>query len=149
MINLHIETIWWAFQVDEGREDKLAFIGPPAKRHLNDVSLALDTGLVALWFFRGSGPVLLRIPIFLWLFKGGGGPVLLPPPPPYTPHPLSGYAHEIRLHEGIHPTGFPCTPFSMNWLTYIFYLHNFVTFIRPEKLNSDIKSFMIRLLNTL
>ena len=70
---------------------------------------------------------------------GGGGPVVLPPP-------LSGSAHEIRLHEGINLTGFPGIPFSKNWLTYIFYLHNFVTFIRPEKLNSDIKSFMIRLL---
>ena len=29
-------------------------------------------GLVALWFFRGSGPVLLRNPIFLWIFRGGG-----------------------------------------------------------------------------
>ena len=41
-----------------------AIIGQPAKRHLNDVSLdggpTLNAALVALWFYRGSGPVLLR-----------------------------------------------------------------------------------------
>ena len=44
----------------------------------------LNSGLVAFRFFRGSGPVLLRIPIFLWFFRGGGQD-------PYPP--LSGSAH--------------------------------------------------------
>ena len=39
-----------------------------------DVGPTLNVGLVALWFFRGSGPVLLRNPIFLWFSGGGGGP---------------------------------------------------------------------------
>ena len=29
----------------------------------------LNSGFVALWFFRGSGPVLLRNPVFLWFFR--------------------------------------------------------------------------------
>ena len=29
--------------------------------------------MIPLWFFRGSGPVLHRNPIFLWFFRGGGG----------------------------------------------------------------------------
>ena len=32
----------------------------------------LKAGLAALWFFRGSAPVLLRNPIFLWFFRGNG-----------------------------------------------------------------------------
>ena len=35
------------------------------------------------WFFKGSKPVLLRNPIFLWSL--GGGPDFLSPPPPLDP----------------------------------------------------------------
>ena len=46
---------------------KLAIIGPPAKHYLSGGSLAvLDAPSAALWFFRESGPVLLRN-------SGGGG----------------------------------------------------------------------------
>ena len=38
----------------------------------------LNAGLVALWFFRGSGPVLLRSPI-VYDFSGRGGPEPLLP----------------------------------------------------------------------
>ena len=34
---------------------------------------ALNAGLAAMWFFRGSVPVLLRNPIFVWFVSGGGG----------------------------------------------------------------------------
>ena len=34
----------------------------------------LNAGLVALWFYRGSGPVLLRNPIFIF-FQGGPDPL--------------------------------------------------------------------------
>ena len=45
----------------------------------------LNVGLVALWFFRGSGPVLQRKHVFLWgVFSGGGGRV------GPLPHSLSG-----------------------------------------------------------
>ena len=69
---------------------KRTIIGPQAKRHFNGVSLAcrwwpnIESGLVALWLFRGSGPVLLRNPTFLY-FSGGGGLDL------YSP---SGFSHE-------------------------------------------------------
>ena len=47
----------------------------------------LNSGLVALRFFRGSGPVLLRNPFFLRFFSvcvcGGGGSG--PPVPPLDP----------------------------------------------------------------
>ena len=55
-----------------------AIIGPSAKRHLN----ILNSGLVALGLFSGSGPVFLRNPIFVVIFQGGFGPDTLPPPPP-------------------------------------------------------------------
>ena len=51
--------------------DKWAIIGLPAKCHQMafrwraDDGPTLNAGLVALGFFRGSGPVLLRNPIFL------------------------------------------------------------------------------------
>ena len=40
-----------------------------------DHGLSLNAGLVALWFFRGSEPVLLGNHIFLWFSGGGGGGV--------------------------------------------------------------------------
>ena len=51
-----------------------------------DVDPTLNAGLVALWFYRRSGPVMIRNPIFLCFFKGGPDP--LPPPPPLDPHML-------------------------------------------------------------
>ena len=83
---------WWG---EEGSKYhyKWANIGPPAKRYLNGVSLAgrwwpiTECCLVALWFYRGSRPVLLRDPIFLWFFRGGGGA--------QTHYPPSGSAHDI------------------------------------------------------
>ena len=50
---------------------KRAIIGQLAKRHLMvfrwraDDDPTLNAGLVVLLFFRGSGPVLLRNPLFL------------------------------------------------------------------------------------
>ena len=73
-----------------------AIIGPPAKRHLNGVSLAgrwwpnIECWIGSLVILRGSGPVLLRIPIFLY-FPGGSGP-----PVPA----LSGSAHVITKSIG-------------------------------------------------
>ena len=75
---------------------KQTIIGPPAKRHLNGVSRRADggptliAGLVALWFYRGSGTKLLRNPIFLWFFREGSGP-----PPPLNPRML-WYQWEAR-----------------------------------------------------
>ena len=43
-----------------------------------DSGPTLNAGLVALWFYMGSGPVLLRNPTFLLFFRGGSDP-LSPP----------------------------------------------------------------------
>ena len=48
-------------------------------RWRNDDSPILNAGLVALYFFRRSGAVLLRNPVALWFFCGGLDP-LSPPP---------------------------------------------------------------------
>ena len=45
----------------------------------------MNAGLVNMWFYRGSGPVLLRNPYILVIFRGGGGP---------DPCPPSGSAHD-------------------------------------------------------
>ena len=37
-----------------------------------DYGLTLNAGLIALWFFRGSGAVLKGNPIALWFFREGG-----------------------------------------------------------------------------
>ena len=90
--------LWRFFIVDEGRKDpkyhyKRAIIGPLAKRHLNGVSLAcrcvpnIECWLGSVVIFRGSGPVLLRNPTFLWFLRGGG-PDALPP---------SGSVHAVRV----------------------------------------------------
>ena len=53
------------FLVDEGREGPNTTLRGPsmAFRWRADGGPTLNAGLVALWFFRGSGPVLLRNPI--------------------------------------------------------------------------------------
>ena len=65
------------------------YFGPSSARQRTAIQMAfrwrandgplLNAGLVALWFFRVSRPVLLRNTIFLWFFWGGGGPDTLPP----------------------------------------------------------------------
>ena len=49
--------------------------------------LTLNADLAALWFVRGSWPVLLRNPIYFVIFQAGPDP--LPPP--------SGSAHGLRV----------------------------------------------------
>ena len=51
-----------------------------------DGAPALNTGSVALCFFRGYGPVLLRNPIFFVICQGGG--VWTPCTPPLDPRML-------------------------------------------------------------
>ena len=62
--------------VVEGREDLNTTVSGPSSIHQRnaiymafrwraDDGLTLNVGLVALWLFRGSGPVLLRNPVFL------------------------------------------------------------------------------------
>ena len=66
------------FLIDEGKEDQnTTTSGLSSARQRNDIMArwladdgqALHAGLVALWFFRGSRPVLLRNPIFLRFFR--------------------------------------------------------------------------------
>ena len=71
--------LWQCFQWG-GRGSKKhwkrASIGPPAKRHLNGVSLTcrwwpnIECWLGGFVIFRGSWPALLRNPICLWLLGG-------------------------------------------------------------------------------
>ena len=81
---------------------KRAIIRLPAKRHLNGVcwrsddGLTLNSGPVPLRFFRRSGPVLLRKPIFVIVQGEGSGPPVSP----------SGSAHasqEMISHVGTFP----------------------------------------------
>ena len=62
---------------------KRVIIGPPVKRHLNGCpTLNRLAWLVAVRFYRRSGPVLLRNPIFLCFFGGRGVPTRCPPSGP-------------------------------------------------------------------
>ena len=67
---------WWADEWDDGP--------------------TLNAGLVALWFFRGSGPVLLRNHIF---FRGGGEVSPDPVPPLDPPMDIFHFADNIRLEN--------------------------------------------------
>ena len=62
--------LWKRFLVDEGRGDPNTTISGNNRPTSVD-GPALNAGLVALWFFRGSVPIKLRNRIFLWFFKGG------------------------------------------------------------------------------
>ena len=74
------------FLVYEGSDAPQAIIGPPVKRDLNGVSMAgammAQHLLCSFMFYRGSGLVLLRNPIFRDFSEGSGSPV-----------PTSGSAH--------------------------------------------------------
>ena len=78
---------------------KRTIIGPPAKLHLNCVSLAcrwrpnIESGLSALWFFKWSEKVLLRNPIFSdWL---GLVRTSCLPPPSRSAHASASAYHTI------------------------------------------------------
>ena len=62
------------FLVDEGTEDtNTTIIGPTSARQRN-ACRTYDGPILnaSLWFFWGSGPVLLGNPIVLWFFMGEG-----------------------------------------------------------------------------
>ena len=63
-----------------------------AFRWRSDDGPTLNAGLVALCFFRGSEPVLLRNPIFCD-FSGGSGP----PVPPLDPHIEDAWGNAVPL----------------------------------------------------
>ena len=71
---------WW-WEGGSKYHYKRAIIGPPAKCHLNDISLAcrwwpnIECWLESSVIFKGSSPVLLRNLIFLWFFRGGPDPL--------------------------------------------------------------------------
>ena len=69
-----------------------------AFRCRSDDGLTLNFGLVALRFFRGSGSVLLRNPIFCDLFFGGGGS-----DPLSLPSGLANASQEMFSHVGTFP----------------------------------------------
>ena len=81
---------WYGTIIDFGQWGHVLPINPFMRgsrkfRLRADDGPILNAGLVALWFFRGSGPVLLRSPIFLWFFFLGGGGGRTPSPPPLDP----------------------------------------------------------------
>ena len=71
------------FLVDEGREDKRAFIGTPPKRHLIGASLAgrvwpnIEYWLGSFVIFRGSRQVLLKKPMVFFCNLSGGCPKIV------------------------------------------------------------------------
>ena len=93
---------------------KRAIIVPPAKRHLNGVSLAgrwwqtLNASFVALWFSRGSGPILLINPICCDFSGGGGGG----PDPPVSPS-LDPYMRQICMRAWGHSLPLNCLPVNV------------------------------------
>ena len=63
---------WWGVKRGSKYHNKRDTNDPPAKRHMaQHYMLALY--FVALWLFRGSGPVLLRKPYIFVIFQRGGG----------------------------------------------------------------------------
>ena len=80
---------WW---VEGGSKlhYKRAFISPPAKRHLNGVSLMcrwwpnIECWLGSFVIFQGIRTGIAKKPYISWFFRGGG-PDLLPPPPIFYP----------------------------------------------------------------
>ena len=103
-------------------EYKLDFIGPPAKRHKMafrwpaDDGLTLNFGLVALWFFRGSGPVLLRNSIFCNSSGSGLGPPVssLPPLGPRMRAGFPNYFHYFSLMCWTYSTCISNSPSSVS-----------------------------------
>ena len=90
-VGINSDNIFFSYflLVDEGKEDQnTTKSGLSSLRHLSAILMAfrwraddcptLNAGLLALWFFRRSKPVLLRNPIYLWFFRGVGRDTLSP-----------------------------------------------------------------------
>ena len=99
----NFDNVFCCFLVDERRDDQnTTKSGPSSARQRNaiyiafcwrpDDGLTLNSGLVALRFFRGSVPVLLRKPIFVIFLGGGGGLDPLSPPPLDPPMPVKKFS---------------------------------------------------------
>ena len=72
-----LSTLTTFFLVDDGREGPHTIITGPSSAHQRhrwraDDGRAFNVG--SFLTFRGSGPVLLRNPIFFVIFRGSGGP---------------------------------------------------------------------------
>ena len=80
---------WWG-EGGSKYHHKRAIISLPEKCNLNgafrwlaDDGPTMNAVLVALWFFRGSGPVLIeKKPYIIVIFQRGSGRPVPPPPPP-------------------------------------------------------------------
>ena len=59
----------------------------------------LNVGFVALRFFRGSGPVLLKNTLYFCDFSGGVPEPLSPPPPPHTHTPTPVFTNFSKRPE--------------------------------------------------
>ena len=90
-------TFVFVFLVDKGIEEPFPAInGPPSARQRNAIKMAfrsraadgpaLNADLVALSFFRGSGPRIAKKPYIFVIFQGGGG---VPDPCPPQDPPMS------------------------------------------------------------
>ena len=74
------------------------------------------------WFFRGSGPVLLRNPIFFVFFRVGG-PDPLPPPPFESAHSVQLEIHSPENTNKIPDVrGLTCSTFSFIFNFYCFFI---------------------------
>ena len=106
----NFDNVFCCFLVDERRDDQnTTKSGPLSARQRNaiymafcwrpDDGLTLKSGLVALRFFRGSVPVLLRKPIFVIFLGGGGGSG----PPVAYPSGSADASQEIFSHVRTYP----------------------------------------------
>ena len=134
----------------------------PAKPHLNGISLAcrwwpnIECWLGSFVIVRGSRPVLLRNPIFLWFFRGrggeGGGVGTPCPPPPlwirtwqtrpfYVHADLSSRANDLKFGLYLHlhpyvvyvPSYWSGKSMHLQRLTWAFVAKNVVSAVASQK----------------
>ena len=97
----NFNRFFWLFLVNERRDDPNTTISGTLRAHQRNTIYdgpTLNSGLVALWFFRRFGPELLRNPKFCDFQEGFG--------PPYPP---SGSAHGINESSYLSEKNIPIT----------------------------------------
>ena len=120
------DNFCFCFLVDKGIEEPFPAInGPPSARQRNAIKLAfrlrtaddpaLNADLIALSFFRGSGPRIAKKPYIFVIFQGESGPLS----PSGSAHVYMSDETSLSVPETLHTLHFQLSILCFQKITYL------------------------------